>query len=172
MKHLNVEIKAICRNPEKIRRLLREKNANFIGIDEQKDTYFQHANGRLKLRMGNIEKNLIYYVREDQANAKLSKILLMPVDDGETLEQILTAAYGVKVVVNKKREIYFIGNVKFHIDSVEGLGEFLEIEAIDYAGDIGEQKLRAQCEYFMELFEVKKQDLIDRSYSDLLLQGK
>jgi len=72
--------------------------------------------------------------------------------------------------VKKAREIYFLNNVKFHIDSVEKLGSYIEIEAIDKVGDIGRDRLLAQCEDFMLLFNIHDKDLIDCSYSDLLLE--
>ena len=70
MPYLNVEIKARCTNPEFIRQYLKNYPASFKGIDEQTDTYFQSPEGRLKLREGNIENNLIYYKRVNSAGPK------------------------------------------------------------------------------------------------------
>ncbi len=77
---------------------------------------------------------------------------------------------GVLTVVDKKREIYFIDNVKFHIDTVQDLGTFMEIEAIDDGGDIGKEKLLQQCNEYLKSFEISESDLISVSYSDLLLE--
>jgi len=85
------------------------------------------------------------------------------------LKEILTKALGILVVVDKKREIYFIDNVKFHIDIVENLGTFVEIEAIDNDGDIGKEKLLEQCQLYLDMFNIPQKDLISVSYSDLLL---
>ncbi|MCK5025304.1 MAG: CYTH domain-containing protein, partial [Nanoarchaeota archaeon] len=85
---------------------------------------------------------------------------------------ILTKALGVLVVIDKKREIYFIDNVKFHIDIVEDLGTFVEIEAIDDDGSIGKDKLLEQCQSFLDLFKISQEDMISVSYSDLLLQKR
>ena len=90
--------------------------------------------------------------------------------DGEALKATLSAALNVKVVVDKKREIYFIENVKFHLDQVEELGTFVEIEAIDSNGSIGRDKLKEQCDYYLELFKVQEDDLLQNSYSDMLLE--
>ena len=76
---------------------------------------------------------------------------------------------GVLIVVEKQREIYFIDNVKFHIDTVRDLGTFVEIEAIDSDGTIGKEKLLEQCQFFLDLFNISQSDLISVSYSDLLL---
>ena len=85
------------------------------------------------------------------------------------MKEILTASLGVLVTVKKQREIYFIGNVKFHLDRVDRLGTFVEIEAIDQDGTIGQDQLLAQCRTFLELFEISQEDLVAVSYSDLLL---
>ena len=82
---------------------------------------------------------------------------------------LLSEALGKLVVVNKRREIYFIDNVKFHLDKVEGLGNFVEIEAIDENGTLGEAHLLEQCQHFMGLFGIEQAALMERSYSDMLL---
>ena len=91
-------------------------------MDEQTDTYFNVPNGRLKLREGNIENNLIFYERSNQAGPKNSHFHLVKIEDAKGLKEVLAKSMGVKVVVKKKREIYYINNVKFHIDEVPGLG--------------------------------------------------
>jgi len=70
--------------------------------------------------------------------------------------------------VKKTREIYFIGNVKFHIDIVDGLGGFCEIEAIDDSPSPDREKLLTQCRHYMAELGIRADELIDRSYSDLL----
>jgi len=168
MGHLNVEIKARCEDQDAVRKVLRSKHADFKGIDHQVDTYFKVTNGRLKLREGNIENHLIFYEREDKEGPKQSKVVLLKNDPGSSLKEILMKSLGAFVVVDKQREIYFIDNVKFHIDTVKDLGAFIEIEAIDKDGLIGKDKLQEQCSYYMDLFGVKPSNLISVSYSDLL----
>ena len=168
MSHLNVEIKARCEDPDRVRAVLIERKADARGTDHQVDTYFHCAHGRLKLREGNIERALIHYDREDQAGPKRAAVTLCHLPRDPELKAALVAALGVRVVVVKTREIYFIGNVKFHIDAVEGLGSFVEIEAIDAAGDIGPGKLRAQCDEYMALLGIARNDLVTCSYSDML----
>ncbi len=169
MSFINIEIKARCHNPGSIRQILKHRNASFKGEDHQIDTYFKCTTGRLKLREGNIENHLIHYQREDQPGMKKSIVTLYRSQPGSNLKQILSKSLGILVIVHKKREIYFIDNIKFHIDSVENLGSFVEIEAIDNTGNIGEQQLRKQCEEYIRLFEIQPENLIKWSYSDLLL---
>lgn len=170
MAHVNIEIKAKSNNQDKIREILKSKNADFKGIDRQIDTYFKINNGRLKLREGKIENHLIHYQRENKEGPKQSNVTLFKSDPKSSLKEILTKALGVLIIVDKQREIYFIDNVKFHIDIVENLGTFIEIEAIDNDGRIGKDKLLEQCQFFLDLFKISQEDLISVSYSDLLLQ--
>ena len=72
----------------------------------------------------------------------------------------------------KVRKIYFIGNVKFHFDSVRNLGAFIEVEAIDINGSIGVQKLKQQCEEYACFFRIEPADYIAVSYSDLILENQ
>ncbi len=166
---INSEIKARCNDHAMIRDYLVSHGADFKGIDRQIDTYFMVSKGRLKFREGSIENNLIFYERNDDAGPKQSSITFASVEKGSSIGVVLEKALGIKVIVDKKREIYFIDNVKFHIDTVKGLGAFMEIEAIDWDGTIGAKKIREQCEYYSKELGVKKADLVVGSYSDLLL---
>ena len=166
--HLNIEIKARCSDPSVIRQILLEKNARFVGTDHQVDTYFKVPHGRLKLREGNIENALIHYQRNNQEGPKRSEVILYKSKSSPDLKAALTAANGILKIVDKRREIYFIDNVKFHLDEIIDLGSFVEIEAIDKNGSIGQAKLDEQCNYFMNLFGIKKGDLIAGSYADLI----
>lgn len=172
MQRINIEIKARCLHPEEIRDLLEKQQAEFIGTDYQSDTYFNVPYGRLKLREGNIENALIHYFRNDQAGPKRSDISLYKTPPRSDLKEVLSAALGILAVVTKRRQIYFIENVKFHIDEVEQLGSFVEIEAIDRDGSIGEEKLLKQCRHYLGLFKIPDEDLIEVSYSDMAIRGK
>jgi len=172
MKLINVEIKAICKNLGRIRKVLEEENARFKGIDHQIDTYFNTDNGRLKLRQGNIENFLISYHRKDKTEAKLSNVILYDTTkQGHVLKELLTKHYGIKCVIDKKREIYYIKNIKIHLDQVKELGTFVEIEAKSDK-KIDEERLRKQVEYYMEKFGIEKEDLVKVSYSDMLLKNR
>ncbi|GAB1405324.1 class IV adenylate cyclase [Lentimicrobium sp.] len=166
----NIEIKARTQNQAFIREKLLSLEAVFKGIDHQTDTYFIVPSGRLKLREGNIENHLIYYEREDQQSPKSSQVKLYKPENPAALKEILTQALGVKVVVNKKREIYFVDNVKFHLDTLHSLGQFVEIEAIDNQGTMNVEELYVQCRFYMELFRITPDALVSESYSDMLLK--
>ena len=170
MKATILEIKARCSNPEKIKSILQNLNADFKGVDHQVDTYFKVPNGRLKLRQGNIENTLIHYHRPNQAGPKKSEVTYYKTKSDSDLGKVLSVALGDLTKVDKHRAIYFVDNVKFHVDQVVGLGSFVEIEAIDTTGQIAEHELLAQCRHYLERFEIHEKDLIEHSYSDMLLQ--
>lgn len=165
---LNVEIKAKCINPDKIRDILNAENADFRGLDKQTDTYFHCENGRLKLREGNIENSLIFYKRDNHSGPKVSNVTMGKIANDHQIKEVLKEAYGVFIEVKKEREIYFIENIKFHIDHIQDLGNFVEIEAIDSTGQLDKEELEAQCKHYLAMFDIKPQDLITHSYSDLL----
>jgi len=123
---LNIEFKAKAVNIDRLEEKLRGLNPVFVGEDRQIDTYFKVEKGRLKLREGNIENSLIYYERENTADAKASNVLLYQHKADKSLKEILTTTMGIKVVVEKTRRIYFVDNVKFHFDNVADLGTFIE----------------------------------------------
>jgi predicted adenylyl cyclase CyaB len=170
MPHINFEFKARTNNLDFLIKKLLHLNPKYIGEDNQTDTYFNVAKGRLKLREGNIENALIYYERQNVPNAKQSNVLLYQHQPDPSLKNILGKLHGIKVVVKKNRKIYFIENVKFHFDTIDELGTFVEVEAIDNTGNIGIEKLKEQCRKYAELFEIKSEDYISLSYSDMILE--
>ncbi len=168
---IDVEIKAKCENHDFIRSTLQGKGAYFKGVDYQTDVYFQTTNGRLKLRKGNIEGALVYYERENIKGIKPSNFSLYNSKEPEILETILRSSLGVLVEVVKQREMYYIDNVKFNIDIVEGLGKFIEIEAMtENPDDI--ENLTKVVENYLKEFNISEEDIQSLSYSDLLLNKK
>jgi adenylate cyclase class 2 len=121
----------------------------FKGEDHQVDTYFNTTRGRLKLREGDIESALIWYDRPNDAGNKLSNVLLYKPNPGTDLKNILTQSNGIKV---------------------KGLGQFIEVEAIDEDGSLGVDHIKAQCEHYARFFEIEQQQYISHSYSDLIIE--
>jgi adenylate cyclase, class 2 len=171
MSILNIEFKASTNKLAEQEALLLKQDPLFIGEDHQVDTYFNVGSGRLKLREGNIENALIHYEREDSAGAKASHVLLYHHKPDRALKDILIKTLGIKAIVDKRRRIYFIDNVKFHFDTVDGLGTFLEVEAIDKAGSIGKEMLQEQCNKYAAMFGINAEDYCSVSYSDMILQN-
>ncbi|NNL47971.1 MAG: class IV adenylate cyclase, partial [Acidimicrobiia bacterium] len=118
----NVEIKARCSKTDVVRRRLEEAGARYVGLDRQTDTYFRSPSGRLKLRQGSIENSLIAYQRADESGPRLSAVSLYRTKDSATLREVLVSSLPIDVVVEKYRHIYFLDNVKVHVDTVPPLG--------------------------------------------------
>ncbi len=169
MKKINIEIKAKSADQNMVLQILKQLRADFKGIDIQKDTYFKVRQGRLKIREGNIEQGLIYYHRPDSPTPKKSEVIIHRSGSYKELKEILIKLLGVRVIVEKKREIYYIDNVKIHLDEVKQLGAFVEIEAQGNPDKVCEEDLLKQCFLYMDLFKIKQADLIAGSYSDLIL---
>ncbi len=165
----NIEIKARCADLDRVRATLESLGSDFRGADHQVDTYFRVPRGRLKLRQGRLENQLIFYERPDDLGPRRSDVRLFPCPDGDALRALLTVALGILVTVDKQREIHFLDNVKIHLDTLADLGTFVEIEAIDSDGTRSPAALLAQCEHYMNLFGISPPDLVPQSYSDLLL---
>jgi predicted adenylyl cyclase CyaB len=171
----NVEIKAeVSKAQQEVIRdyLRRSASARFKGTDLQTDTYFKVLDGRLKLREGNIENYLVQYERPNQTGPKTSKCILTKVfpEQIESLKQSLKTSLGVMAVVKKQRGIYYVDNVKVHLDYVNSLERrFVEIEAQDEREICNLNTLRSQCVYMMIEFGIKEEQLIHNSYSDMVL---
>jgi predicted adenylyl cyclase CyaB len=168
MKLLNFEFKAHLEDATPVRATLKRLRARFLGTDHQVDTYFRVPAGRLKIREGRLENSLIFYQRTNSAHARRSLVEMMLLPRRNSVRAILARALGVLAVVDKRREIYFVGNVKIHLDRVRGLGTFLEVEAMTRSGDL--EKVRAQAVKFQKLFHIAPKDIVPQSYSDLILE--
>ena len=166
----NFEFKAKVDELEKYETKLLAQNPTFKGIDHQIDTYFNVEKGKLKLREGSIENALINYDRESIQGSKESNIILYQHIPDKALKEILTKQLGIKVIVDKKRKIYYINNVKFHFDVVQDLGTFIEVEAIDFNDEFSKEELKNQCDQYFEFFELIQNQTINYSYSDLILE--
>jgi len=133
----------------------------------QVDTYFGVDKGRLKLReCAPGEDHLVFYRRPDDLHAKACDYLITPAHPG--LKTLLSEAFGVIGVVTKTRMLWLWKNVRIHIDSVEGLGEFIEFEAVlsDTLDDAdGNQKVA----WLSEQFGIREADLLPCSYLDMVL---
>ena len=169
MSHQITEIKARCPDLARCEAVLRGLGARFVGLDRQVDTYFPCADGRLKLREGTIERSLIAYRRPTQSGPKQSDVTMTRLPADVALKPVLAAALGVLVEVVKERQIWFVDNVKVHLDRLDGLGEFVEVEAIDLTGELGPERRLAQCRELMAALGVADDDLLTDSYSDMLL---
>ncbi len=165
---LNIEIKARCPDLQLVKAALENLPVQFEGIDNQVDTFFQTPAGRLKLRRSAIYGNLLIpYIRPNQIRPKSSQYALIRLSETDKIEYLLNNILGIRLVVSKKREIYLYENVRIHLDQVEHLGEFIELEAvIKHEKELDENHKKVQ--FLMDVFNINQNDLIELAYADLL----
>jgi homotetrameric cytidine deaminase len=155
----NLEIKARDADPRRSLELALELGAEDKGEIEQRDTYFARARGRLKLREQTPgDSELIEYRRPDEEGPRTSEFRRVPVPDPDALREALDAALGTLVEVRKSRRLLVWEGIRIHLDEVEGLGSFLELEAP------GEGERLAELSEKLGVGEP-----VAGSYSDLLL---
>lgn len=136
----------------------------------QDDTFFSCPAGRLKLRaFSGSRGELIFYRRSDEHGPKESYYVRTPTSEPETLRQTLALAYGVAGRVRKRRTLFLVGRTRVHLDDVEGLGDFMELEVVLTEGESAEMGIR-EAEELMKRLGVEASQLIDRAYVDLLAE--
>jgi len=164
----NLELKVKLDNFDSIIKKL-ENKANFEGNLKQRDIYFNSKSGRLKFReINNTAFQLIYYSRPDVSESKVSHYEVVEFDKktANRLIHILDLSLGTKIVVAKKRQLWIYKNTRIHLDSVNDLGNFLELKTVI----LENKKYYFQNEHdnVIELLDLKKLKKIKGSYSDLL----
>lgn len=165
----NVEVKARCADLDAARERVRALASAYVGLDRQRDTYFVVPRGRLKLRESSLAgAQLIPYLRADAAGARRSDYRVIPVPDAEGTRRLLGELLGIHRVVNKQREIFLVENVRVHLDRVEGLGSFLELEAVFDGSTAAEPAEHAKVRRLLAALGVRDEDLVANSYEGLL----
>ena len=164
----NIEIKARPADPPKTRALAEASSDTPPQTLRQRYTFFRCSHGRLKLReTGQGQAELIFYTRPDSAAAKQSDYEITPVADPASLRGVLTRALGVTQTVVKTRLLYFVGQTRVHLDSVDGLGDFLELEVVLRPGqDLAEGKAIATD--LMSRLGIRDDELCSTAYADML----
>lgn len=168
---VNIEIKARLRNPEAVLRAAEGLSDTACEVIRQEDIFFNAPRGRLKLRiLAQDAAQLIYYVRPDARGPKASMYEISPSADPQGLKRALEAALGVRGEVRKTRRLYLAGRTRIHIDHVEGLGDFMELEVVMVPGQPEEEGVRIANE-LMSRLGVSAEDLVEGAYIDLLDQS-
>jgi predicted adenylyl cyclase CyaB len=137
----------------------------------QEDTFYHCPSGRLKLRvLSDVEGELIFYDRPNTDGPKTCEYLICPTTEPRNLASILGATMKIRGVVRKKRLLYMVGRTRVHIDEVDGLGSFLELEVVlqpDESMSSGER----EAQELMRSLGIRKVDLVSVAYIDLLEDG-
>jgi len=163
----NVEIKARIRGEDHLRHILSRFGQNKAEILHQRDTFFHVPRGRLKLRETSSHSELIFYDRPDQCEPTVSEYLTLAIEGVDTHRMLLEASLGIRGVISKRRLVYILDQTRIHIDDVENLGSFIELEVVltpDQSIEHGQRVAKR----LMELLDIKSGDLIPSAYIDLI----
>ncbi|MCY3693455.1 MAG: class IV adenylate cyclase [Chloroflexota bacterium] len=167
---LNREIKAYCNDFTTARQLLKDHGAAFVEVKEQVDYYYQlpptdstDGTRRLKLRVEHGKGGLIYYCERQERGARTSRFQTASTDD-PVMGDVLAAALGISAIVRKQRELWRKDNVVFNLDTVEGIGQILEVEVQAQDG----RDIDLQITEYQRLFQPCLGDHIVGSNEDLV----
>jgi predicted adenylyl cyclase CyaB len=164
----NIEIKAHARDFSRLKARAEELSDSPVQALAQEDNFFNTSHGRLKLRvLAGDQGQLIYYTRPDQEGPKRSEYHIAYTSDPESLKRVLALAYGIRGVVRKTRYLYLVGQTRIHLDDVEGLGQFMELEVVMQEGQ-SDAEGQAIAENLMANLGVERRDLLEGAYMDLL----
>ncbi len=166
----NIETKARVADLSQVRRLALDIGAKDHGIRRDTDTYFRVPDGRLKLRVteGNPDGTLIAYQRPDQVESRISDYQLVGVPDADALLKALADTLGVLVIVRKSRRLLLLSATRIHLDDVDGLGTFVELETV-----LGSQPVKEAEEehrFLRRVLGLERAGIVPVSYSDLLMK--
>ncbi len=164
----NIEIKAYARSFDDIRARAAALADAPLQVLPQEDTFFSVSHGRLKLRVRpGAPAQLIYYERPDQDGPKRSDYHIFETPDPEALKNTLGLALGIRGVVRKTRYLYMVGQTRVHLDDVEGLGQFMELEVVMRPGQ-SDAEGQAIAQDLMSKLGIPETDLLEGAYMDLI----
>ena len=178
----NIEIKARLDDRTRVERQLAALGARRMWVRRQRDTFFSVPQRRttvpdgpltdggagwLKLReVDGRRAELISYSRSSSSVPRVSDYDVVTVDDPATWKRLLTRALGEDRVVEKERTLWLYENTRVHLDRVEGLGDYVELETVIQRQT--EAEARAETRRLMEVLHIQEPACIERPYRDLL----
>jgi predicted adenylyl cyclase CyaB len=164
----NIEIKAYVENLDALAQKVAPLSFDKPTEIAQDDTFFRCETGRLKLRaFSNTKGELIFYRRADALGPKESFYVVTATTDPAGLREALSLAYGQAGRVLKQRTLYMVGRTRVHLDRVEGLGQFIELEVVLQENESVEAGMN-EAHALMNSLGVHPSQLIDTAYVDLM----
>jgi len=164
----NVEIKARVSDWDSLKQQVEQISDAPGELIEQEDVFFTGTRGRLKLRIFSEDSGeLIYYERSDQTGPKHSQYFISRTAEPRKLMIVLESALDIRGVVRKKRLLYCVGNTRVHLDEVDGLGTFMELEVVLSTGQRIEEG-EAIAAQLMATLGIDESDLVPGAYIDLI----
>jgi homotetrameric cytidine deaminase len=165
----NVELKARDPDPDATLRAALAHGATDEGLLRQRDTYFAAREGRLKLRVQDDDPaQLVAYARDDAAEARLSSYRLVDVADPDAMRTALDETLGTVVDVIKRRRLLLWRDVRIHLDDVDGLGTWVELEAVA-PPDSDLTTEHARVRELTEVLGIRRDRIVAEGYAAMLL---
>lgn len=170
---INLEIKVVALNLEEIKERATKIDAKNIATLSQIDTYFLVGDKRLKLREEKDTNYIVYYVRSNKKDSKLSKykIIDIPKNLVWLVKKLFSFIFGIKIVVNKSRDLFIYGNTRVHFDDVKNLGTYVELETV-FNTNQKEDDLAEEHNFVISSLGLDILEKIPNSYSDLMINKK
>ena len=163
----NLELKIRVISHQALKKILEQIGAENKGILNQKDVYYSALNGLLKLRIENGNESLIFYNRNENDKSRWSDFEVLKFTNGKG-EKFFSNLFDVEVIVKKERELFYYDDTRIHLDTVNYLGKFLELETLVINGKADAKKRFAKIIRLLKLDESKQ---IRKSYRDLLMEN-
>jgi predicted adenylyl cyclase CyaB len=163
----NIEIKARISKMEEMHKKVADLADQGPIEILQDDTFFSCPNGRLKLRiLSEDEGQLIFYRRQDKSGPKESFYVISSTSSPESLMELLTLAYGRAGCIRKRRVLYMRGRTRIHLDRVDGLGDFLELEVVMEDGE-DPQTAAEEADELLKKLGILTSQLVKGAYIDM-----
>ncbi|MEK6422833.1 MAG: class IV adenylate cyclase [Burkholderia gladioli] len=165
----NIEIKARVSDFDALRDKAAALATEAPLFYRQQDFFYDVPRGRLKLRRfdDHTPPELIFYQRDDRDGPKVSYYTRSPVTNPEAMHALLATALTTRGIVNKERHVYLVGRTRIHLDRVDGLGDFIELEVL-LAEDDDEAGGEAEAHAMFAKLGVPAEALVAVAYVDLL----
>lgn len=161
----NIELKTKLENFDRIKLILKQRGIELSEILIQTDIYYDFSNFLLKLRKSNEEYQLIKYNRDEYGKERISDYEILKIR-GEDPISFFNSIFKISTIVKKKRELYLYKNTRIHLDEVETLGKFLEIETVVKSSD---EEAQTEFQQVVNLLELDLSKQLKVSYRDLLI---
>jgi adenylate cyclase, class 2 len=165
---LNLELKVKLSSHKEVKNLLKKIEADSIKTLNQKDIYYKIKNGLLKLRIENGQQSIIKYLRNEKGKDRFSDFEVLHFSTGDA-EKFFKELFKIETTVEKKRKLYMYDNTRIHLDEVQGLGSYLELETLVINGKADAKK---RFKKIIGLLALNKYVEIRKSYRDLMLENK
>lgn len=160
----NLELKIKLKSHSGVIAGLKKIKAEYAGLLKQKDTYYKIPKGLLKLRNVNGKFELIKYLRDEKGKKRWSDYEVIRLE-GKNPEKYFSELFKIDIVVEKKRELYLYKGTRVHLDTVKGLGKFLELETVV---DKGLKDTGIRFAETVRLLELDLKGQLKTSYKNLL----